>query len=76
MKNYILGALLLCLMACTPGKKEEVKPIPYSQQMVESHGLIDFYCNRRHHDSLSTTPWVSMRLWRVTRPLSVRWMRM
>ena len=57
MKNYILGALLLCLMACTPGKKEEVKPIPYSQQMVESHGLIDFYCNRRHHDSLSTTPW-------------------
>jgi unsaturated rhamnogalacturonyl hydrolase len=45
------------MVACTPNKKNETPSVPYSQQMVESHGLIDFYCNRNHHDSLCSTPW-------------------
>ena len=58
MKNYLLLALTLCLMACgAPNKKNEAAPLTYSQQMVESHGLIDFYCNRKHHDSLCVTGW-------------------
>lgn len=58
MKNYLLLVLTACLIACgTPDKKNETIPMTYSQQMVESHGLIDFYCNRKHHDSLCVTGW-------------------
>ena len=57
MKNYFLLAMTLCLVACGAPDKKKVETVPYSQQMVESHGLIDFYCNRNHHDSLCTTGW-------------------
>jgi len=30
---------------------------PYSQQMVESHGLGDFYCNKAYKTELATTGW-------------------
>lgn len=30
---------------------------PWSQKMVESHGLVDFYCNTHHQTALATTGW-------------------
>jgi unsaturated rhamnogalacturonyl hydrolase len=30
---------------------------PWSQRMVESHGVHDFYCNKTHKDTLSTVGW-------------------
>lgn len=30
---------------------------PWSQRMIESHGLGDFYCNRSHMDSLKSAGW-------------------
>ena len=42
---------MLCLSACMQSPK------PYSQQMVESHGLGDFYCNRGYQELLANTGW-------------------
>ncbi len=45
----------VALVACAPEKEAEVKP--YSQRMVESHGIVDFYCNKSYKDSLAKTNW-------------------
>ncbi len=57
MKNYALLAVSLLLCACNPAKQQEETTATYSQKMVESHGLGDFYCNRHHQDSLANTGW-------------------
>lgn len=55
MKPIKIFALLALVgsVACS-GQPE---PKPYSKQMVEAHGLGDFYCNRHYQDSLSRTGW-------------------
>ncbi len=54
-KIFALSALgVLSLVSCATSQPDEVK---YSQQMVESHGLVDFYCNRRHQTSLDAAHW-------------------
>ena len=55
MKHHYLWPILL-LISCSPAKKEKCEPI-YSQMMVETHGLGDFYCNRHHQAKLDTTGW-------------------
>lgn len=55
MKNHILLAASCCLLACSPTKQEEA--VNYSQKMVDSHGLVDFYCNRHHQPQLATAGW-------------------
>lgn len=45
------------LSACSQEKKAEESQVSYAQQMIASHGLGDFYCNRSYHDSLSTVMW-------------------
>ena len=47
--------LLILLSACGPTSTPE--PTSYTAAMVESHGIVDFYCNRRHCDSLGTAGW-------------------
>ncbi len=44
------------MVSCGSNQKAEA-PATYSQKMVESHGLVDFYCNRSYKDSLSHTVW-------------------
>lgn len=57
MKHYLLWTVSLLLIgACTPNKQKE-ETVKYSQKMVESHGLTDFYCNRHYQDSLANTGW-------------------
>lgn len=51
---YLLIAALL-LNACASRKQEAATP--YSQRMVEAHGLVDFYCNRHHQTELDSTGW-------------------
>ena len=55
MKRLTLTTLLaaLALTACTTQSAEQ----PLSQQMVEAHGLGDFYCNRHYQTQLSETGW-------------------
>ncbi|MBQ8674172.1 MAG: glycoside hydrolase family 88 protein [Bacteroides sp.] len=55
-KSTLLLLVLTVLTACTSGKRE-TEQVKYSQWMVESHGLGDFYCNRNHHDQLGETVW-------------------
>jgi len=59
-KTKIAGLVLLVtffisLSACSSGKQKEATK--YSQRMVESHGLVDFYCNRHYQDNLADTGW-------------------
>ncbi len=56
MKNYLLLAVSLLIWACGSNRPKE-EAVKYSQKMVESHGLTDFYCNRHYQDSLSNTGW-------------------
>ena len=57
MKNYLLLAASMCLMVgCGSGQKVS-QPEKYSQRMVESHGLVDFYCNRHHQTELDSASW-------------------
>lgn len=60
MKKLIVGALvtgLFGLTSCGTGQKKEAPQASYAQQMIASHGLGDFYCNRSYHDSLRTVMW-------------------
>jgi unsaturated rhamnogalacturonyl hydrolase len=52
-------AIAFIITGCyTAGKNKHVSTNEsWSQQMVESHGLKDFYTNRVLHDKLSTTGW-------------------
>lgn len=56
-KKYVVYLLLFFLLlgACISEKRET--PAPYSQRMVESHGLGDFYCNRHYQAKLDSTGW-------------------
>ncbi len=54
MKKLLLLAIPLFIASCTTPKAETEK---WSQKMVESHGLGDFYCNRHHQDELGKTGW-------------------
>lgn len=55
MRRYLLLAIPLLIAACTPPPQTETKR--WSQKMVESHGLKDFYCNRKHQTELANTGW-------------------
>ena len=57
MKNSLslLAASILLLTACQANKQNETTA--YSQQMVESHGLGDFYCNKNYQEKLAEAPW-------------------
>ncbi|MDL2291794.1 glycoside hydrolase family 88 protein, partial [Bacteroides sp. OttesenSCG-928-F21] len=55
MRNFLSLALsVLIVTACTPNTGEEKQ---WSQKMVESHGLVDFYCNKKHQTELANTGW-------------------
>ena len=56
MKNLVLLAATVCIVGCTPSPKTD-EARPYSQRMVESHGLVDFYCNRHHQTELDSAAW-------------------
>lgn len=56
MRNYLVLAVSLLLCACGSNKPQK-DTATYSQKMVESHGLQDFYCNRHYQDSLANTGW-------------------
>ena len=56
MRKYLCLLLLPLLLGACASSREEA-PMPYSQRMVESHGLGDFYCNRDHQAKLDTTGW-------------------
>ena len=56
MKNLVLLAAMVGIVSCAPSPKtDEIRP--YSQRMVESHGLVDFYCNRHHQTELDSAAW-------------------
>jgi len=56
MKKYlILTVLPFLLMACTEQRDNDT--VIWSQKMVESHGLGDFYCNRHYQSKLDSTGW-------------------
>lgn len=44
------------LLACN-GYEQRKESMKYSQKMVESHGLKDFYCNRKYKTKLETSGW-------------------
>ena len=52
MKKFLL-AVLLVAAGCSGNAQQE----KWSQRMVESHGLGDFYCNRHHQEVLGNTGW-------------------
>ena len=56
MKKYVYLLLVTLLLGACATQKQET-PAPYSQRMVESHGLADFYCNRHYQAKLDTTGW-------------------
>ena len=56
MKKLLLLAATVGIVSCAPGNKTE-ESRPYSQRMVESHGLVDFYCNRHHQTELDSASW-------------------
>ena len=51
----LLSVPVLLATACQSNKQNEATL--YSQQMVESHGLGDFYCNKNHQENLAEAPW-------------------
>ena len=56
MKNYIATALtILCMVGCTTPATQEATS--YAQKMVESHGIVDFYCNRSYKAELDSAAW-------------------
>lgn len=55
MKKYLLFAIPL-LIVLTGFKKKEKAP-KWSHKMVESHGLVDFYCNKNYQSELATAHW-------------------
>ncbi len=56
MKRILLVAATVGMISCNSGEKH-VSQAPYSQRMVESHGLVDFYCNRHHQMELDSAAW-------------------
>ena len=52
--RFMIVAATLFLSTFIQAQKNEQ---PWSQKMVESHGLVDFYCNTHHQDMLGTTGW-------------------
>ncbi|WP_207492313.1 glycoside hydrolase family 88/105 protein [Aridibaculum aurantiacum] len=50
---------LLIFSSCTSSRNQKAvaQGEKWSQQMVESHGLKDFYTNKVHHEQLATTGW-------------------
>lgn len=56
MKKYvILTVLPFLLVACS--QQQDNDAVIWSQRMVESHGLGDFYCNRHYQSKLDSTGW-------------------
>ncbi|MDR0419281.1 MAG: glycoside hydrolase family 88 protein, partial [Prevotellaceae bacterium] len=52
-KHLLLAAtLILTICSCSSSKSEK-----WSQKMVESHGLKDFYCNKAYQEKLASTGW-------------------
>ncbi|MDL2241632.1 glycoside hydrolase family 88 protein [Bacteroidales bacterium OttesenSCG-928-L03] len=56
MRTSLLFVLSVVMLACT-SSKPEAQTVSYSQKMVESHGLQDFYCNRHYQEQLASTGW-------------------
>jgi unsaturated rhamnogalacturonyl hydrolase len=56
MKKYLCLLLILSLIfSCASEKTKD--NVVWSQKMVESHGLGDFYCNKHYQGKLDTTGW-------------------
>lgn len=55
MKQFKIFALLAALLGLTACNQPSEPTL--SQQMVEAHGLGDFYCNRHYQENLGTTGW-------------------
>ncbi|MCD8185779.1 MAG: glycoside hydrolase family 88 protein [Rikenellaceae bacterium] len=53
MKTIALAALVFFTVSCTTTEPSET----WSQKMIESHGLGDFYCNRHYQETLVETGW-------------------
>lgn len=47
----------LVVGACASGNQQSSSSVPLSQQMVNSHGLGDFSCNKKKKHDLATTGW-------------------
>lgn len=54
MRKYLFLIIPLFLISCAASETEKEQ---WSQKMVESHGLGDFYCNRKHQTELGNTGW-------------------
>ncbi|TXK22518.1 glycoside hydrolase family 88 protein [Pontibacter qinzhouensis] len=55
MKNLFILLISFAVLSCSSTKQEESPQ--WSQKMVESHGLVDFYTNRHHQAKLADTGW-------------------
>lgn len=57
-KALLLALTAVAAVACTTQTQKQACPVaPLSQLMVESHGLVNFDCNKKHKDSLATSNW-------------------
>lgn len=63
MKNFLVlttGILVISILitGCTASRKSQSSPNEkWSQQMVEAHGLKDFFTNKEYHESLANSRW-------------------
>lgn len=55
MKKFLLYATALLCWSHQPAQAQHTES--YAQQMVESHGLVDFYCNRHYQAELDSAAW-------------------
>lgn len=55
LKTTLAAAAATMLAGCCANTNAPAKP--YSQLMVEAHGLGDFNCNTKYKDTLATTGW-------------------
>lgn len=54
MRKYIIIAMALLGMGTSAAGQQRES---YAQRMVESHGLVDFYCNRHYQAELDSAAW-------------------
>lgn len=54
MKKHLIYAWTACCLSCTAASAQSVS---YAQKMVESHGIVDFYCNRHYQAELDSAAW-------------------
>ena len=57
MRNFIFTSIsFLCIALCSCTTQQPQK-ISYAQLMTESHGIVDFYCNKSYKAELDSAVW-------------------